>query len=186
MKKNRCIISGTDVALLPFGYNEDSRECQTVKNNILNAIIRLFKENGVDEFYTDCSFGFPLWGGEIVTGLMLYNDIRLYVVFPYENQPFRYTVNWRDRFYKVHKLSTDVIPMYTEQDTDGKPSFSTDKEMLDKKAADYMLADCGRLLFCGDGRGCYLYDEAVRRGCEVLALNVVNPGGLGESRGGLK
>ena len=174
-KRNRCIISGVDVSRLPFEYNEDSVDCQKIKSHLLNAIIQL-TEQGVDEFYTDCSFGFPLWGGEIVTGLMMYNDIRLYVIFPYENQAYKYTGNWQDRFYKVHELSTDVIPMYTELDEDGAFLFSgdaqSDREALIKKGEDYMLADCGRLLFCGDGQGHYIYAEAQKRGFDITVLKI--------------
>jgi uncharacterized phage-like protein YoqJ len=164
LKTNRCIISGADVLSLPFQFNEDSHECQTVKNELLNAIIYLHK-NGVDEFYTDCSFGFPLWGGEIVTGLMRYNDIQLYVVFPHEGQPYKYAQNWQDRFYKVHELCSDVIPMFE--------LFSrNDENELFIKAADYMLDDCGRLLFCGDDSENYIYSEAVKRGLLIKSLKI--------------
>jgi len=172
MKQNRCIISGIDISRLPFEYNEDSYECQSVKNKLLNTIINLHND-GVDEFYTDCSFGFPLWGGEIVTGLMLYNDIRLYVVYPYENQPYRYAPNWADRLYKVHERCTDVIPMYLEHDIiDDTTLFLQDEAELTEKAADYMLADCGQLLFCGDGQGDYIYEESVRLGLEITLLDL--------------
>jgi len=176
MKNNRCIITGVDVSKLPFGFNEDSHECQNIKTNLLNNVIMLM-EQGVDEFYTDCSFGFALWGGEIVTALMKYNDIMLYVVYPYENQPYSYAPNWQDRFYKVHELSTDVIPMYTTEDIDGNISFSDDDaDTLFRKAADYMLGDCGRLLFCGDNsdnpdeHSSYIYKEAVKRGYDIMIL----------------
>ena len=163
MKTNRCIISGVDISVLPFSFNEDSRECQTVKNKLLNEIIALHND-GVDEFYTDCSYGFPMWGGEIVAGLMKYNDIRLYVVFPYENQPYKYSQNWQDRFYKVHELCTDVIPMFV--------LFSqNDESQLLKKVADYMLADCGRLLFCGEPSG-YLYEQAVKDNKDITILTI--------------
>jgi len=170
VKQNRCIISGIDISHLPFEYNEDSRECQSIKNKLLETIITLHNQ-GVDEFYTNCNYGFPLWGGEIVTGLMMYNDIRLYAVYPYENQPYKYAPNWADRLYKVHELCTDVIPMYIEHNIDNSMEFLRDEEMLIQKADDYMLADCGRLLFCGDGQGDYLYDKAVEQGLEITTLN---------------
>ncbi|MCL2071383.1 MAG: DUF1273 domain-containing protein [Oscillospiraceae bacterium] len=174
-KKNRCIISGIDVSLLPFGYNEDSRDCQIIKNNMLNKIAALHREGGVDEFYTNCNYGFPLWGGEIVTGLMRYNDIRLYVMYAYENQPYTYTANWRDRFHKVHENSTDVILTYIDYDAEDNRVFSKDTDVLIKRAADYMLEDCGRLLFCGtpeQAAGDYIYEQALERGLEIIALNM--------------
>jgi len=135
-----------------------------VKYKLLNIIIELHND-GVDEFYTDCSYGFPLWGGEIITGLMKYNDIRLYVVFPHENQPYKYTQNWQDRFYKVHELCTDVIPMFVL-------FFRESEQDLLKKAADYMLADCGRLLFCGNPQSEYIYQEAVKDNKDITILNI--------------
>jgi uncharacterized phage-like protein YoqJ len=171
MKKNSCIISGIDISLLPFMYNEDSRECQIIKNNLLNTIIELHKD-GVDEFYTDCSFGFPLWGGEIVTGLMLYNDILLYVIYPYENQSYKYTANWQDRFNRVHERCTDVIPMYIDEDIDGNITFLQDEEQLQEKAIDYMLSDCGRLLFCGKPNGERIYAEAAKRSFDIMVLEI--------------
>jgi len=174
MKNNRCIISGIDVSELPFKFNEDSRECQIIKHNLLNAIIELHND-GVDEFYTDCSFGFPLWGGEIVTGLMRYNDIMLYVVFSHENQPYKYAPNWQDRFYKVHELCTDVIPMYINRDIDDNSLFyNKSEEELLKESADFMLADCGRLIFCGNGDGYYIYGKAVNSGLDIIKLDVSN------------
>jgi uncharacterized phage-like protein YoqJ len=176
-KQNRCIIGGVALAALPFEYNEDSTECQNVKLSLLNAIVLLHNHKGVDEFYTDCGFGFPLWGGEIVTGLMKYNDIDLYVVFPHENQAYRYATDWQDRYYKVHELCTEVIPTFTEYDVDGNRIVTEDDEnTLERKATDYMLSDCGRLLFCGDGRGHYLYEEAARLGLEITTLNLVRRG----------
>jgi len=170
-KNNRCIISGVDVSLLPFAYNEGSRECRKIKTNILNSIAKLY-HSGVDEFYTDCSFGFPLWGAEIVMGLMMYNDIRLYVLFPHENHPYKLALEWQERFYKVHELCTDVIPMYMETDIEtDRIVFLHDEEMLIKKAADYMVADCGRLLFFGDGED-YIYKEAVKQRLTIHKVDI--------------
>jgi uncharacterized phage-like protein YoqJ len=178
-KLNRCIISGVDVSLLPFEFNEDGVECQRVKAKLLNAITYLMSE-GVDEFYTDCRFGFPLWGGEIVTGLMRYNDIKLYIVFPHEDVPHKYAENWRHRFFEVHRLSTDVISTYIDYDIDGNMAFwqESDEELL-QRAADYMLNDCGRLLFCGDIREAYadsperyLYGEAIEKELKITTLDL--------------
>ena len=164
VKNKRCIISGVDISELSFCYNEDSYECQDVKTALLNEVVK-FHRAGVEEFYTDCSYGFPLWGGEIVTGLMKYNDIRLYVIFPHEEKPYKYASNWQDRFYKVHELCTDVIPMYV--------LFSGEsQEVLEKKAADYMLADCKRLLFCGNPNGSYLYEEACKDNYDITILKL--------------
>ena len=167
MNKNRCIISGVDVFDLPFKFNEDSKDCQAVKQRLASTIAQLHGE-GVDEFYTDCSYGFPLWGGEMVVGLMKYNDIMLYVVCPYENQAYEYASDWQDRYYKVHEQSTDVIPMYIEYDEveDTRQFSDESEETLYKKAADYMLGDCGRLIFCGDNpdvkkEDYYIYRRAV-------------------------
>jgi uncharacterized phage-like protein YoqJ len=170
-KNNRCIITGVDVFELPFKFNEDSALCQTIKANLLNAIVELYNQ-GVDEFYTDCSYGFPLWGGEIVTGLMKYNDIMLYVVYPFENQPYSFATNWQDRFHKVHELCTDVIPTYLEYDEieDTRTFLDLSEEELTKKAYDFMLGDCGRLLFYGNGQGNYIYEQAVKLNYDIKIL----------------
>jgi uncharacterized phage-like protein YoqJ len=171
MKTNRCIISGIDPVLLPFEYNEDSPQCQNIKTALLNAIIGHMAD-GVDEFYTDCSFGFPLWGAEIVTAQMFYHDVRLYVVYPYENQPYKYAEDWRRRFYTVHERCTDVIPMYIEYDKSDTRTFLYDEAALMRKADGFMLADCGRLIFGGCGKGDYIYEQAVNRGYEVTIIEI--------------
>ncbi|MDR0222633.1 MAG: DUF1273 domain-containing protein [Oscillospiraceae bacterium] len=173
-KSNRCVISGTDIYRLPFGFNEDSRECQKVKTRLLHAITALHK-NGVDEFYTDCGLGFPLWGGEIVTGLMNYNNVKLFVCFPYEDQPYKYAENWRERFFKVHELCTEVFPIYVKFDDENKNFDFSDEneEELVRRGADYMLEKCGKMLFGGDGDGLYIYDEARKRGLEIYTLEMV-------------
>jgi len=171
-KKNRCIISGVDVSQLSFGFNEDSHECQEIKNKLLNAIVTLHN-NGVDEFFTNCDFGFPLWGGEIVAGLMNYNDVFLYVYYPYENQPYKYAQNWQDRFYKVHEVCTDVISVFIDFDEDGKTIFLHESdEVMERLADDYMLDVCGKLLFCGNGDDSYIFKQALERKLEVIVLDL--------------
>lgn len=178
--KNRCIISGVDIASLPFGYNEDSGDCQKIKAELLNAIVTLMKR-GVEEFYTNCEYGFPLWGSEMVIGLMMYNDVELYVVQPHENQSYKYSGNVQDRYHKIHEKCTDVIPVFIKRDgIEEEMTFyhnrfedqedDYDREFLEQKADDYMLDDCGRLLFCGDGRGNYIYEQAVERGLEITIV----------------
>jgi uncharacterized phage-like protein YoqJ len=172
LKKNRCIISGEDVSFVPFGYNEDSLACQRIKQKLLTAVLEHMND-GVEEFYTDCSYGFPMWGAEIVLGQMMYHDIMLYVVFPYESQPYKYTENWQERFHKVHGLCTDVIPMFIDRDVDDNVIFiKDDEETLLKKAADYMLDDCSRLIFCGREKGSYIYEQAVKRGYDITVLTI--------------
>ncbi|MCL1831621.1 MAG: SLOG family protein [Oscillospiraceae bacterium] len=173
-KKNRCIIAGVDVSTLPFGCNEDSRECQLLKLALLNKIKELL-DQGVDEFYTDCSFGFPLWGGEIVAGLMFYNEIHLYAVHPHENQTYKYAIEWLDRWYTLHEKSTEVITVYEEYDVDDNRILLGDEVDMDeynRRAANFMLGDCGKLLFCGDGDGVYIYDAAKRLGLEIITISI--------------
>jgi len=160
-----------DISRLPFGFNENSRECQELKERIQNKIVELYW-SGIDEFYTDCTFGFPLWCGEIVTALMMYNDVMLFIVFPHENQPHKLAEDWRDRLFALHEKCTDVIPMYTEYDeeSDSIVFLNESEEELEKRAVDYMLEKCGTLLFCGLPNDSYIYKEAVKLGLEIIVL----------------
>jgi len=138
----------------------------------LRNAIGTLHEKGVDEFYTDCDYGFPLWGAKHIISLMRDNDIRLYVVFPHENQMFSYAEDWRDDFFFVHEHCTDVIPMFQDSDVDGNIIFSrlSEKELV-RKAHDFMLDDCKRLIYCGTPRG-YIYEQAVIRGYEITHINI--------------
>jgi len=170
-ERSRCIITGTNASKLPLTFSENTDTFRKIMTQLRNAIGTVFLA-GVDEFYTDCSYGFSLWGAETVLSLMKDNDIRLYVVYPYENQPADYAENWRDRFYKIHELCSDVIPMFLEYDElEDTRTFSKESpEALIKKAADFMLDDCGRLIFVGDPTGDYIYEQAVKRNYDIITL----------------
>ncbi len=50
----------------------------------------------------------PLWCGEIITALAMYNDIELNIAMPYEEQSTNWVEEHRDRFFKLHAESDNV------------------------------------------------------------------------------
>ncbi|MCL2036449.1 MAG: SLOG family protein [Oscillospiraceae bacterium] len=176
-KRNRCIISGIAPYRISFGCNKESFEYRRT-NVLLRNTIGTLHGHGVDEFYIDGSYGFPIWGGQIVISLMNDNDIMLYVAVPHENQAFCYTEEWRNEYYDVHRDCTQTIPIYLDFDIDGNREFLKEEYvMFERAAADFMLRECGRLIFCGepesdlpDSQGCYIYEQAVELGLKITKV----------------
>lgn len=60
-----CLIYGTPVEQLPFGYDEEDELCVIIKLKIAEIVSQLTL-NGITNFITDCEYGIPMWGAEVV------------------------------------------------------------------------------------------------------------------------
>lgn len=104
-----CLIYGIPVEELPFGYDEDDELCVMLKLKIAQLVAGL-AASGVTHFVTDCEFGVPMWGAEIVLAKKIYDPgITLTVYMPHEEQSVKWTPDWRDRYFSIHEKADKVI-----------------------------------------------------------------------------
>lgn len=96
------------------GYyqNEHENDIVNIKIKILNKIWQMFC-NGYNEFIVNCEYGIPLWAAEIVIALKLYNNIKLDIIVPYEEQCRNWSEDSRNRYYECHKNADTVKMMNT-------------------------------------------------------------------------
>ena len=87
--------------------NDNEPECIAVKARLRSMIWELYC-SGYDEFWVNCEYGIPLWSAEIVIALKMYNDIKLHIAMPYEEQTTEWAEEYRDRFYTAHEKADTV------------------------------------------------------------------------------
>ena len=97
---------------LPFGENELSAACIRLKAMILTEIMdsaakgcRVFLHGGAR-------------GGDLIFAEQVllvkateYPDIQLITVVPHEGQANSWSEAWRDRYFRIHELSSDVVTL---------------------------------------------------------------------------
>ncbi len=104
-----CLICGTQVQELPFGYDEEDELCVEIKLKIAEVVAQ-FAASGVTDFITDCEYGIPMWGAEIVLAQRIFNHkITLKVYMPHEKQAVKWAPNWRERYFMIHEKADDVV-----------------------------------------------------------------------------
>lgn len=104
-----CLICGTHVQKLPFGYDEEDELCVEIKLKIAEVVAQL-AASGVTDFITDCEYGIPMWGAEIVLAQKIFNPpITLKVYMPHEEQAVKWTPNWRERYFSIHEKADEVV-----------------------------------------------------------------------------
>ena len=97
-----CIISRNNEYM-----NDNEPVCIEIKTKLREMIWELYC-SGYDEFYTNCEYGISLWAAEIIIALKMYNDIKLHIAMPYEEQATRWSEEYRDRFFTVHEKADTV------------------------------------------------------------------------------
>ena len=104
-------------ALVNTGFiNEYEQPYIRIKNELRDTIWKLFCE-GYTEFYSNCEYGVSLWAAEIVIALKMYNDIKLHIVMPHEEQATQWPEEYRERFFTAHEKADTVtirLNHYTE------------------------------------------------------------------------
>ena len=88
-------------------HNEHEPPYPQIKEKLCKKIWELY-QSGYNSFYLNCEYGIPLWSAEIICEMKKYDDIKLHIVIPYENQPLKWIEENRDRYYNIHALSDDV------------------------------------------------------------------------------
>ena len=95
-------------SLVNTGFiNEYEPPYSKIKEELRDTIWKLFCE-GYTDFYSNCEYGVSLWAAEIVIALKMYNDIKLHIIMPYEEQATKWSEEYRDRYFAVHEKADSV------------------------------------------------------------------------------
>lgn len=113
----RLAFTGHRPESLPYGENELSAMGIAVKAMLLTEIMDSAAK-GCDTYYAGCARGGDLLFAEqvLLVKATEYPDIRLISVVPHEGQANSWSEAWRDRYFRVLELSSDVVtlsPRYT-------------------------------------------------------------------------
>ena len=156
-----CTITSTGEELNLICKNENEPPYPEIKAKLREKIWNLYCK-GYDSFWLNCEYGVPLWCGEIITALALYNDIELNIAMPYEEQSTNWVEEQRDRFFAVH-ADSDHVELISNQYT----------EDCYELADEYMIDESDLVIIVGEaGRKCYAkkYADSVGVKCEFLYL----------------
>lgn len=99
----------------------------------------------------NCEYVVPLWCVEIIIALRLYNEIKLNIAMPYEEQSTNWVEEYRKRFFSVQAKSNHVEIV----------SYQYSDDFYDR-ADEYMIDDSDLLLIVGTkhiGTHCLKYES---------------------------
>ncbi len=102
-----CTIISTGEELNLVCKNEKEPPYPEIKAKLREKIWELYRR-GYDRFWVNCEYGIPLWCAEIISALRMYNDIRLHIAMPYEEQSTNWVDEFRDRFFNLHAQADSV------------------------------------------------------------------------------
>lgn len=153
-----CTIISTGEELKLVCKNENEPPYPEIKAKLREKIWELYCK-GYDRFWINCEYGVPLWCGEIITALAMYNDIELNIAMPYEEQSTNWVEEHRDRFFKLHAES-DNVEIVSHHYTD-KCYDLADEHMID---------DSALLLVVGTHTDCYGVSYAKENDIKVEQL----------------
>ena len=124
-----CTIISTGEELNLICKNENEPLYLEIKAKLREKIWNLYCK-GYDSFWLNCEYGVPLWCGEIITALAMYNDIELNISMPYEEQSTNWGEEHRDRFFAVH-ADSDHVEVISNQYTEDCYELA-DEHMIDE------------------------------------------------------
>lgn len=117
---NRALsFTGHRPELLPFDENEQSAACIRMKTMIFNEI-KHSAANGCATFLNGGARGGDIIFAEqvLLVKATEYPDIRLVTVVPHEGQANRWSESWRERYFRIHELSAEVITLASRYSRD--------------------------------------------------------------------
>lgn len=156
-----CTIISTGEELGIVCKNENEPPYPEIKANLYEKICELYC-NGYDRFWVNCEYGVPLWCAEIIVALRFFNDIKLYIAMPYEEQSTNWVEEHRDRFFDLHAKSDHVELV-----------FNYYREDCYDTADEYMIDESDLLLVVGSSeKSCYGTGYANSRNIKVERLDI--------------
>lgn len=134
MKRTIC-FDGPIYDHLHHGVDENSKECQHIKEELINIIDSLIKE-GECEVLSGVRRGIEMWTAEIVLDKMeVYPNISLTCICPYEEQPTYWSEDHRERYFNIHQLCSKLIMLEKHYDVDSL-----------QKLDDYLMNHCDTVI----------------------------------------
>lgn len=105
-------FTGHRPELLPLGENELSADSIRAKAMILDEIMRC-AANGCDTFLNGGARGGDIIFAEqvLLAKATEHLNIRLITVVPHEGQANNWSDAWRERYFRIHELSDEVITL---------------------------------------------------------------------------
>lgn len=152
-----CTIISNGNELFLNNKNEKEFPYPLIKIKIRNIIWKLYCK-GYNEFYLNCEYGIPLWSAEIICALKKYNQIKLNIVVPFEEQAKNWYEEYRERYFNVHFLSDNVYMINTK----------FHNKCYDE-ADEFMLSKSNLLLIFGrNSNNLYSYKYAAENNLSVI------------------
>lgn len=152
-----CTIVSDGSELLHQCKNEHEKPYPEIKERLRETIWTLYCE-GYDTFYLNSEYGIPLWAAETICAMKMYNDIKLNIVMPYEEQASNWCEEHRDRYFNVHAGADSVI--------------MADKQYCSDcyaKADDIMITQSDLLAVFGKkGSGIYAESCAAKKNIKIM------------------
>ena len=102
-----CSMISLGLELQTDNWNEEELPMCNMRNQVFSAVQALIAQ-GCQEFITTCEYGATLWAAEAVVVLKQFNDVKLRVMIPYEEQTSRWPESFRDRYFSVHQKADAV------------------------------------------------------------------------------
>ena len=87
--------------------NEEERPVLEIKQKILGMLESLIYE-GYEEFWVNCEYGVPLWTAELICAMKKDYPLKLHIAVPYEEQPFNWYEEQRDRYFMLHQKADSI------------------------------------------------------------------------------
>ncbi len=156
-----CTIISTGEELKLVCKNENEPPYPEIKAKLREKIWELYCK-GYDRFWINCEYGVPLWCGEIITALAMYNDIELNIAMPYEEQSTNWVEEHRNRFFRLHAES-DNVEIISHHYTDDCYELA-DEHMIDESEL---------LLVVGTEQECYSVLYAKNQGIVINKLLII-------------
>jgi len=127
---------------LPWGFNEDTPACLSIKISICERLVALIETENVRYMISGMAMGIDLICAEIVLELKKqYQGITLEAAIPFKEQDFLWPQRYRDRYRSVLDKCDDIHVISKKHTND-----------VYEKRNYYMVDKCGLLLAVWDGK----------------------------------
>jgi uncharacterized phage-like protein YoqJ len=101
MIKKSCCFTGHRPEKLPWGLNENGRECKKLKELLYRQAEQLITEFGITHFISGMARGIDTYAAEIVLQLKRAYPITLECAIPCEEQAVNWPENDRERYFEI-------------------------------------------------------------------------------------
>lgn len=162
MKRTIC-FDGPIYDHLQYGVDENSKDCQLIKQALIDKIDSFIKE-GECEVLSGVRRGIEMWTAEVVLDKMeVYPNISLTCVCPYEEQPTYWSENHRERYFTIHQLCSKLIMLNKHYEID-----------CFQKLDNYLLEHCDTVVTIQGYENSALVKKAKELNKNVIIVNGQN------------